>query len=96
MKVSDYILDYLKNQGIKHAFLIIGGFISPLVVVSIKAIGPSTLILTVFICPVTAVFYSFFPSHNPVSCNPLQFHQQDFDSLRTANLILFDALLIPV
>ncbi len=31
IKVSDYILNYLRAQGINHVFLIIGGFISPLV-----------------------------------------------------------------
>jgi len=31
MKGSEYILDYLKKQGIKHAFLITGGSIAPMV-----------------------------------------------------------------
>ncbi len=31
MKTSDYILNYLKQENVNHAFLVIGGFISPLV-----------------------------------------------------------------
>ena len=31
MKVSEYILQYLKDLGVKHAFLVTGGFISPII-----------------------------------------------------------------
>lgn len=31
MKTTDYILDYLKEIGVNHAFLVTGGFISPLI-----------------------------------------------------------------
>jgi acetolactate synthase-1/2/3 large subunit len=31
MKVSEYVLDYLKKEGVKHAFLITGGSIAPMI-----------------------------------------------------------------